>query len=278
MIIDLPIAPGASLQISDGSAVPSPYPTSRIQKGLRLIYDNQDLSEEAVGFGVPIVKCGLQAVFPGEVDLYLHGGCANTKISARYKLNLQERLAQNGNGSIKNSLMYRGKNSLAAIIRQIPTMRKMLTDTSNLLRSHLALQTVYETGDFSTYVVLTYTIDEAVGRIKVELAGGDFLASNITEIIVMNELGAHYFDRYQESNGTSQDGDQIGCWDTVKAPNATFIDQLHKLTFSLSQVKGAKLYRGRELIDERLAWSGFGYTFTPRLKNFSYDISIKKTT
>lgn len=276
MKIDLPLAPDLRLQIGSGTERASSYPTARIQKGLRLLYEDQDLSEEAVGFGVPIVKCGLQAVFPGEVDLYLHGGCVNTKISARYMLNLEERIARNGNTSIKNRLMYTGKNSLAAVIRQLPSMRKMLTDTSNLLRSHLAWQTVYEASDFSTYVVLTYTIDESEGRIKVELTGGDFLSSNITEVIVMNEQGAHNFDRYQESNGTSQNGDEIGCWDPVTAKEASFIDQTHKLSFSLSQVKGARLYRGRELIEPRLAWSGFGYSFTPKLEHFYYEIDIKR--
>ncbi len=278
MIIDLPLAPGIQVLIGSHIGRISSYPTSRIQKGLLLLYEGQDLSEEAVGFGVPIVKCGLQTIFPSEVDLYLHGGCANSKISARYKLNLQERIARYGNGSIKSRLMYTGKNSLAAIIRQIPSMRKMLTNTSNLLRSHLSWQTVYEASDFSTYIVITYTLNEDTKRIKVELTGGDFLSSSISEIVVMNELGAHHFSCYQESTGTCQNGDEIGIWDPVDADEASFIDQAHKLSFSLSQVKGARLYRGRELIESRLAWSGFGYSFSPTFKDFSYEIAIKRET
>ncbi len=165
---------------------------------------------------------------------------------------------------------------MAAIIRKIPFTRKTLTGTSNLLRSRLAIQSTYEESDFSTYVVMTYTIDEMLGRVKVELVGGDFLSSSISEIVIMNELGAHHFNQYQTSDGACQNEDEIGCWDLVEAQEATFIDQRHKVSFGLAQVQGARLFRGRELIEPRLAWSGFGYSFLPELKHFGYEISLKK--
>jgi len=276
MKLNFPIAPGIDLLIASGLDRASGYPTSRIQKGLVLRYEGQDLSEEAIGLGVPIVKRGLQAVFPSEVDLYLHGGYHQTQVSARYKLNLEERIARNGNSSIKNRSIYTIKNSLAAIIRHIPFMRNLLTNTSNFLRTSMSWESTYEVGDFSTYVVLTYTIRDEHGKIGVELVGGDFLSKSISEIIVMNELGAHHFEKYQESNGIVHTGDEIGCWDPVIGETASFIDQVHNVAFNLHQVKGAKLYRGRELIETRLAWAGFGYSFPPSLKSFQYEITITK--
>jgi hypothetical protein len=276
MKLDFPLAAGFKLQLASGIDKTNQYPSARIQKGLVLIHERQDLSEEAVGFGVPILKRGLQTIFPSEVDLYLHGGDGPTKVSARYRLNLEERILRNGNNSVKNRLIYTGKNSLAAIIRQIPSLRKLLTNTSNLLRSRLDWHTTYEQSDFSTYIVLTYTIDDSNGRIKVELMGGDFLSSSISEIILMNEQGAHYFDQYCDSNGINQTGEEISCWDPVLAEEASFIDQIHKVSFNLHQVKGGRLYRGRELIEPRLAWSGFGYTFPPNLKDIIYTITVSK--
>jgi len=41
------------------------YPSCRIQKGLILVHDNKDLSEEGVGFGVPVLKFGQKTIFPG---------------------------------------------------------------------------------------------------------------------------------------------------------------------------------------------------------------------
>ena len=276
MKIEFPLPGGVALQLVSGTNRSGSYPTGRIQKGLVLYYDGQDLSEEAVGFGVPILKRGLQTIFPGEVELYPYKGSSPHRVSARYKLNLEEKITRTGNGTIDNRLVYAIKNRLAAIIRRLPYMRGLLTRTSNLLRSTLAWETTYEPGGFFTYVTLIYTIDAASGRIKVELKGADFSQGGISEIIMMNEQGARHFDQYQDSDGLSQHADEIGCWDPVLATQASFVDNSHRVSFSLPQVNGARLYRGRELVDNRLAWSGFGYTFSPALDHFVYEIIVKK--
>ncbi|HSB64965.1 MAG TPA: hypothetical protein VLD65_00210 [Anaerolineales bacterium] len=276
MKLNFRLASGFELQLASGIDETNRYPTARIQKGLVLFHGDQDLSEEAVGFGVPILKRSLQTIFPSEVDLYLHGDSEQPKVSARFKLNLEERITKNGNDSIKNRLIYTSKNGLAAIIRQIPFLRGFLTSTSNLIRSKLDWRTTYEQSDFSTYVVLTYTIDDLNDQIKVELVGGEYLSSSISEIIIMNELGAHHFDQYQDTGGTCQTGEEISCWDPVIAEEAAFIARAHKISFGLHQVQGVRLYRGRELIEPRLAWSGFGYSFPPNHKNVSYTLTIKQ--
>lgn len=65
MKIELSLSEGISLQIAAGTNHDASYPTGKMQKGWVLFCDGQDLSEEAVGFGVPILKRGLQTVFPG---------------------------------------------------------------------------------------------------------------------------------------------------------------------------------------------------------------------
>jgi hypothetical protein len=102
MKIDLTLSDGISLQIAAGTKYDATYPTGRIQKGWVLICDDQDLSEEAVGFGVPILKRGLQTIFPGEVELYPDMGGLQSKFTARYKLNLEEKIGKPGSGNINN--------------------------------------------------------------------------------------------------------------------------------------------------------------------------------
>ena len=276
MKIDLPLTDGIALQITSGTNGVVSYPTARIQKGLVLFYEGKDLSEEAVGFGVPILKRGLQTIFPGEVELHRPEGSSTSRITARYKLNLEEKIARSGAGTINNHFLYASKNLLAALIRRLPIIRKLLTSMSNLLRSTFSLKTTYEPTDFYTYVTLTYTIEAGAGRILVELIGQDFVPGSISEIIVMNEQGAHTFDQYQETDGIIRGGSEIGCWDEVSSADAAFISSRQKISFSLPQARGARLYRGRELIGTRLAWSGFGYSLPPSLEHFSYAITIKK--
>lgn len=276
MKVDLPLNDGISLQISSGTSLGGGYPTVKIKKGLLLLCDGEDLSEEAVGFGVPILKRGLQTIFPGEVDLYIHGGDSPCRVSARYKLNLEEKIARQGSGTLHNSLLYGVKNLLAAAIRKMPFIRRSLTQTSNLLRTTFTLETTYETSNISAHVIVTYSVDAATGKVKVEMRKQDPIPAGTSELVMMNEQGAHHFDQYEDSAGIDQLGSKIGCWDLVQAAEASFIDIHHQISFSLPQVDGARLYRGRELVDSRLAWSGFGYSFSPELDLFTYEISIKR--
>jgi hypothetical protein len=276
MKIDLPLNNRIALQINSGANSNAAYPTGKIQKGLVLFCGGRDLSEEAVGFGVPILKRGLQSIFPGEVEIYPLEDNTPNRFTARYKLNLEEKIARSSADIIENRYLYASKNMLAALIRFLPILRKLLTGTSNLLRSTFSLKTTYEPTDSFTYVTINYTIHADAGEIIVELTGSDSIPNGISEIILMNEQGAHFFDQYQEADGIPRHGREIGCWDEVSAPYAAFISTRQQISFSLPQVNGARLYRGRELIGTRLAWSGFGYSFPPSLDHFSYKLTITK--
>ena len=276
MRIDLQLSSGITLMMASHSMNGITYPTGKIQKGLILLYEGQELSEEGVGFGVPIIKRGLQTIFPGEVDVSPLGGSFIHGMHARYKMNLEEKIIKTGSGTINNPSLYHGKNFLAAAIRDLPYLRRLLTYISTLLRSWFSLETTYETSNFSMDLSLTYSIDPETGRIEVELDGQDYDELGITEVVVMNEQGAHHFDQYQDSDGISAVGKEIGCWDQVRAADASFVDLKHHISFSLPQVDGAKLYRGRESIGKRLAWSGFGYSFPPTLQHFRVVITVKK--
>ena len=73
MDIDLAGVPGLALRIEANSLGRGSYPTARLQKGFLLVYNGEELAEEAVGFGVPVLKRGLQAIFPGGIELTARG-------------------------------------------------------------------------------------------------------------------------------------------------------------------------------------------------------------
>ena len=59
--------------------------------------------------------------------------------------------------------------------------------------------------------------------------------AGVTEVVLMNELGAHEFDLYEDTDGTSLRGTAIGTWDVVAAPRARFVDTRRGVAFSLAQ-------------------------------------------
>ncbi len=192
-------------------------------------------------------------------------------------LNLEEKVARPGRGTVNNTSLYAIKDRLAALIRALSLLRGPLTAASSGLRRLFGWETTYEAAGFCTQLQVIYTVDGATGTINVQVDTTDLLREGVTEVAMMNEQGGHHFDEYRDSLGDLLRGHEIGCWDEVDAEEASFVSTAHGLAFTLGQVPGARLFRGRELIGSRLAWSGFGYSFSPALGTFSYDLSIGRT-
>jgi hypothetical protein len=276
MDITIPLFSEIYLKIEPVSTNGESYPTSRLQKGLILISNGQELAEEGVGFGVPVLKLGVKTIFPGWVELSCKDDGSRQEISAKFILNLEERITGHGLGSIKSRPLYQIKNYLADLYRRSPPTRGPLLVISNALRSSFGWQTTYEDAGYSHKVKVNYTVDCHTGIIAVAVDTAGLVEDGVTELILMNEQGARNFDRYSDSSGLDLEGEEIGSWNEVTAERASFLSYAHRLAFTLPQIKGARLFRGREFIGSRLAWSGFGYSIPPGLERFSYTLSIER--
>ena len=277
MKLSIPLFEDYSLTIAERSTVDGEYPTKSLQKGLLLMHDGRELAEEGVGFGVPMLKRGMQTVFPGGVALKERRRGAVHELTAVFELNLVERLARPGAGSLKSPSLYAAKDSLAALHRRSPRLRGPLTAASATLRRTFGWQTTYEQAESTAALKVTYAIDGTKGTVAVAVDMGGLARDDVTEVVIMNEQGARHFDRYEDSDGSALRGGRIGTWNEVSADKASFVSSAHGVAFSLGQVEGARLHRGRELVGARLAWSGFGYSLPPTLPSFGYAITIEKT-
>jgi len=72
----------------------------------------------------------------------------------------------------------------------------------------------------------------------------------------MNEQGADYFDTCCDSEGTYLTGNEIGSWSETFSNEVSFIDPHNNIAFTLSRVRESRMFFGRELLANRLAWSG----------------------
>jgi hypothetical protein len=274
--ITVPIFAGLSLSLSNDASGDSKYPTARLQKGFLLLQDGQELAEEGVGFGLPVLKRGIQTIFPGQCRLTTRNRGSFQEVTAKFSMNLVEKIGRPGCASVKITPVYAIKNSLAAIIRRIPRLRGLLTGASNVLRRQFGLETRFEEAGFYKHVEIIYIIDSRSGIMNIQVDTTGLPVEGITEVVVMNEQGARAFDLYRDAGGTLLRGKEIGCWDEVTAEWASFVSESHRMAFTLRQLKGARLFRGRELIGSRLAWSGFGYSFPPGSERISYEVRIEK--
>ena len=275
MELSIPLFDGLSLRVADQSRDAGSYPTVRLQKGLLLSDGREELAEEGVGFGVPILKRGVQTIFPSEMELASRRTGPLWEVTAVFAMDLVERLAKPGGASLQSGVLYAAKDSLAALHRRVPPLRGPLTAASISLRRMFGWVTTYEPAKVRAELTVTYTVAGEQGTIGVALDMTG-LPADVTEVVVMNEQGGRHFDRYTDADGTDLHGDEIGTWDEVGAARASFVSTTHKVAFSLGQAKGAKLSRGRELIGSRLAWSGFGYSLPPAAGAFTYDVRVER--
>lgn len=252
------------------------YPSSRLQKGLILISDGQELAEEGIGFGVPVLKQGIKTIFAGEIELTWLNEGSRQEMSVIYFMNLEERLTSQSLGSIKSRSLHQIKNHLADLYRRFPISRGPLITLSNLLRSRFGWQTTFEDVGCKHAVKVNYAFDIKTRTIAVAMDTTGVPMDGVTEVILMNEQGAHYFDTYSDSSGLLLQGEAIGSWDIVTSEAASFHSSAHRLAFTLQQINGVRLYRGRELIGSRLAWAGFGYSLPPSNQRFSYTLGIER--
>jgi hypothetical protein len=272
----IPVSQDLCLTIADKPDERQAYPTSHLQKGLLLNQRGLDLAEEALGFGVPVLMRGLQALFPGEVKLELKRGSPSWELTAEYSLDRIERLGAPGKRRVQGSLLYAVKSSLSSLRIHFPPSRAPLMAISSALRRLFGWATTFEQADFSARVKMTYLFDERTGLLSVEADLNFLPTESVTEVVFMNEQGAHHFDEYRDSGGEQLSGKAIGCLDQVSAAEASFASSAQRIAFTVLQAPGARLFRGRELVGSRLAWAGFAYSMPPTMRKFSYTVDIKE--
>ena len=256
-----------SLHIRDNRIKQNEYASCRIQKGLLLSVDENDLSEEGVGFGVPILKFKDKEIFPGSARITTSRDGDKTTVTIDYDLNLVERMTMKGN-KIDNRAFYRMKEYMSRLHRECPCIRQMLTQASNTLRFYFGMETRFEEVTSFGIVSVLYVIHAGNIHINVDTSR----VKKYDWLMLMNEQGANNFDEYQDSSGLALKGNAIGTWEETFADGASFVDASHKLEFTLQKVAGAKLFRGRELVPGRLAWAGLAYSIPQGTSNFYYNI------
>jgi hypothetical protein len=255
--ISFEVAPGLRLRMSRDGGSPPAFPTDSMSKGLTLEHDGLNLCEEGVGFGLPVLKQGLRAVFPGASRVTLSDP-EGRHLRVQYTMNLRERLAPRG--SFLNSRPADFLKEIAGQLhRAYPFARGMLNSISGFAYNALGIRTVFEQGRSVGVFLMDYWFDPSKGEIRMALDASGIQRDGVTELILLNEQGASSFIEYSDSEGTRLSARDIGTWVPVTASEASLRSPVHQVRFSVQSIPGARLYRGREVAPGRLAWAGFAY-------------------
>lgn len=221
---------------------------------------------------MPALKFGTESIFPGSWKMSAGRYNGLSLVEAEYAMDLVARMAK-GENIIKNHLFCLACNMLSRIHRERPELRRRMSNLSGVLRRSLGLRDAFCRISSPGSVRAAYRITGT----KIDVTIKFPLVNGCTEKIVLNELGANWFDVYKDSDGLVLKGDEIGSWDEIHARSAAFFDHADKLSFTLKHIEGARMFRGRELVPGRLAWSGLAYVLPPHSDEFTYSITIGST-
>jgi len=267
------VRPGLRLRIGCTGQAPSGYPTDSLAKGLTFEHNGLDLSEEGVGFGVPVIKLGRVAVFPGSAREILHDPVRQL-CRVEYVMDLQERLAMPGLSLMRSRPANFLKEIVGELHRAYPWARSALNAVSHRARKSIGISTTFKRARCAGVVRVEYKFHPASKELEMSMDASGIREAHPTEVILMNEQGANYFSHYADADGALLSGREIGTWFPVMAARARFMDLAHDVGFAAQKAPGARLYRGRELSPGRLAWAGFAYRVLPGREVFHCSVLV----
>lgn len=244
-----------------------------LQKGLILIFDQSEIVEEGVGFGVPVVKYTENTYFSSNAEYSVKKEGDFTIILKTFLLDTiaRKRIGEN---------LYLNPNVYRALRKSFESQyltKNNLRKSFNLLmqiRPLIGVKTDFVKVKPKGKVTVRYQLYENTIKIKASLI--DLEKENCKEILLLNEQGANFFNKYSDSLGLKFVGDQIGAWEKVNAIKAYLSDKQEMLKFTLHKQRQATLFRGREQIKNRFSWSGLSYLLDAGLSEFNYVIELSE--
>lgn len=247
---------------------PNHLETSPLHKGLVLLRNGKELIEEGVGFGVPVVKYSDKTFFPGQASVHFNDGCTFTKV---YVLNMVSVKKLGAAGYIDDRLYSTLRRNFEKLYLQ--KKFKAVFNKVMEVRDALKVTTEFQAVKPRGTVAVTYSCQTNSVNIKADFS--DLSLDGCRELLMLNEQGSSYFQKYTDSNGNTLIGATIGAWDKADAEFASLQNTCGSLRFGVSKRPGAVLYRGFERTRKRFSWAGLSYSVKPGIKNFEYLIDLE---
>jgi hypothetical protein len=250
---------------------PSCLETGALQKGLVLVFDERELIEEGVGFGVPVVKYEDKTFFSSKADLSIQKTDSGYTLTKAYNLDTVS-LKKFGQATYIDDDLY---SPLRRTFQTLYLKHKKLAPLFNKLmelRELANIKTEFVTVKPRGVVTVKYCCQPTV--INVEADFSKVVLNKCREVLVLNEQGSSFFQKYVDSNGLHLFGNKIGAWETVTADQATLQSTKGQISFCLQNTRGTTLLRGWERTRNRFSWAGLSYSMRPNNGTFNYSIGL----
>jgi hypothetical protein len=243
--------------------------TATLQKGLVLTLNEKELVEEGVGFGVPAAIFPDKTYFSGSSSLEIKEKGLTEAVIKNFHLDMISRKSL-WKALVNDRLYKLLTGSFVRAYRNSPNSRSVIFPLIKL-RNKFGIRTMFTRVESRGVVKVTYTIKRRKMNIRADFSALD---KRCLRVLLLNEQGSTFFNRFFDANSLSLSGDKIGPWDLIKADWGCLSDSHNTLSFCLRNVPNSRLFRGREHVPGRLAWAGMTYEVSPDLGHFNYQLRI----
>jgi hypothetical protein len=241
---------------------------SNLQKGLILVINGAEAVGEGTGFGLPVVVYSDETYFPGTSKLYVsqRGNCC-----VIVKEFTMDKIARNTfrNVTLENRAARRFIEHLSKLYRDYQRFRiltlKDLTGRMNIGKEFMKAAPKGK-------ITITYTIQKR--HVTVKACFQKLEKRGLEKIFMLNEQGAGFFRKYNDSLGMNLMDGKIGAWDLVSGEWACLRTLNGEVGFRLWNVDDAVLRRGREFLEGSLDWVGLDYEISGKNDVLRYVIDV----
>jgi hypothetical protein len=246
-----------------------------LQKGLRLSYKRRELIGEGAGFGVPVLVYSDKTYFSSSSHVTIRGEEKGAVIRKEFLMDRVNRREFRGIG-LKITKKGHVFPLIDVIYRQIVKVymrfQRWLLFPLTGIGVKLGLRTDFIRAQTAGKVVVTYQVNQ--NKIEVSADFTSVRKDALRMVMILNEQGSRYFQRYSDSQGEELPEGQMREWSKVGAKFAAITDQSGKAGFRLWSKEESAMYRGREFVRGYLDWIGLDYAVRPAINAFAYQIEI----
>jgi hypothetical protein len=242
--------------------------TAALQKGLVLLFDGEELIEEGIGFGVPVIKYKDKTFFSSSAMISIKRN--NSKVILQKKFVLDVISRKRLKDSYINDNFYEVLHKSFEKLYLANTKGSVVFNKIMELRDVMKIKTEFFKVKPRGVVTIEYQCQSSM--IKVSADFSELNLQGCQEVLILNEQGSTVFKNYQDSTGLKLVGNKIGAWNMVVANEAFLFCLPRNLKFGLRKAEGAMLFRGWEMTKNRFSWTGLSYSINPNKSTFDYTI------
>ena len=268
--IEFPLTSRVSIRIYADTR-PHALQTMRLQKGGILVVDGRELAEEGLGLGFPVCLYQGRACFALNATTLVDDSNAFPSVTKIFDMNAIELKRFRGTAIESDSYSEHAIRALESAYRTMGRLHvaRIMLDVA----SKLGLSNEYMGCPSKGQVSVSY--ERKGGALRITVGFDSLVLNHLQAIVIGNEQGGTLFNRYSDPF-VRLEGKEIEPWRLTSVEWAALGCPVYGVGFKLRRVDDWQIIRGREVVENRVSWSGLNLMRdgVPESKRFSYDIEL----